>query len=234
MKYRIDKFLSDMDIGTRQEIKNLIKQKRVAINGKTVATASEKADTEADEVMVDNTIIEYAEYEYYILNKPAGVITATTDKHEKTVLDLIDCRRRDLFPVGRLDKDTEGLLIITNDGALSHNLLSPKKHVDKKYFVRVEGRLDAAVAEKFAGGLVVDEEFTALPATLELLGDNEAYITISEGKFHQIKRMMEAVGCTVIYLKRISMGRLNLPEELMPGESRPLTPEELNLLKDNY
>ena len=234
MKYRIDKFLSDMGIGTRQEIKNLIKQKRVAINGKTVATASEKADTEADEVMVDNTIIEYAEYEYYILNKPAGVITATTDKHEKTVLDLIDCPRRDLFPVGRLDKDTEGLLIITNDGALSHNLLSPKRHVDKKYFVRVEGRLDAAVAEKFAGGLVVDEEFTALPATLELLGDNEAYITISEGKFHQIKRMMEAVGCTVIYLKRISMGRLNLPEELMPGESRPLTPEELNLLKDNY
>ena len=128
---------------------------------------------------------------------------------------------------------SEGVPFIKT-GGLADVVGSLPKYVDKKYFVRVEGRLDAAVAEKFAGGLVVDEEFTALPAILELLGDNEAYITISEGKFHQIKRMMEAVGCTVIYLKRISMGRLNLPEELMPGESRPLTPEELNLLKDNY
>lgn len=231
MIIRIDKYLADMGVGTRSEIKTYIKKGRVAINDVIIKDSAIKIDTGKDSVAFDGKVIEYLEYEYYIINKPAGVISATEDRNQKTVLDLIDHKRDDLFPVGRLDKDTEGLLLITNDGMLAHNLLSPRKHVDKKYFLRVDGILKKEFVEEFRLGLQVDEEFKALPARLDILSENEAYITIKEGKFHQIKRMMEAVGCTVIYLKRLSMGSLNLPEELNPGEYRKLTDIELSLLR---
>ncbi|MCM1308578.1 MAG: rRNA pseudouridine synthase [Butyrivibrio sp.] len=234
MKLRIDKFLADMGRGSRSEIKEYIRKGLVSVNGAAVKSPSEKADTEHDEVMLDGIKIEYAVFEYYILNKPAGVITATEDSREKTVLDLIDSRRSGLFPVGRLDRDTEGLLLITNDGQLAHELLSPRRHVDKTYFVRADGRLTAEHAGLIADGLRVDGEFTALPAKLEITKSgevSEAFLTVHEGKFHQVKRMMEACGCKVTYLKRTAMGGLKLPKELAAGEYRALTPEELFDLK---
>ena len=171
-----------------------------------------------------------------MLNQPSGVLTATMDKNAKTVLDLMDVKRKDLFPVGRLDKDTEGLLLITNDGELAHNLLAPKKHVDKTYYARAAGRIKEEAIKLFADGLHVDDEFTALPAKLELKGYNDkdnytdVIITIHEGKFHQIKRMFEAVGSEVLYLKRLRMGSLVLDETLKPGEYRTLTQKEIDEL----
>lgn len=235
MKLRIDKFLADMGQGSRSEIKEYIRKGLVSVNGITVKSPSEKADTELDEVSLGGEKVGYVLFEYYILNKPAGVVSATEDSREKTVLDLIEARRNDLFPVGRLDKDTEGLLLITNDGQLAHELLSPRRRADKTYFVQTDGRLTAEHAELIAEGLRVDEEFTALPGELQIIksGDtSEAFITIHEGKFHQVKRMMEACGCAVTYLKRISMGALKLPKELKAGEYRALTPQELSDLKN--
>lgn len=236
MKLRIDKYLSDMGIGTRNEIKNYIKKKFVTINGNIVKASSEKADTTEDIVCFNGKEILYVDFEYYILNKPAGVISATEDKNTKTVIELITDRKRDdLFPVGRLDKDTEGLLIITNDGELAHNLLSPKKHVDKTYYVETDGLLKPEFVDAFKEGLEISEDFTTLPSKLEIIeADNtgsKAYLTIREGKFHQVKRMMEAVGNTVTYLKRLSMGSLSLPSELKVGEYRALTEKEIEELK---
>ena len=238
MKLRIDKYLSDMGIGTRTEIKNYIKKKSVSINGVIVKSPSDKADTETDTVCFNGNEVPYITYEYYILNKPAGVISATEDRNDKTVIDLITDRKRDdLFPVGRLDKDTEGLLLITNDGALAHNLLSPKKHVDKKYYVETDGFLSVDFIEVFEKGIELSEDFITLPSKLEIIeasdSGSKAYLTIKEGKFHQVKRMMEAVGNTVTYLKRISMGKLVLPPDLEIGQYRPLTEKELNDVKGN-
>lgn len=238
MKLRIDKYLSDMGEGTRTEIKTYIKKKLVTINDVIVKSPSEKADTEADVVCLNSVQIPYVTYEYYLLNKPAGVISATEDRHTATVLDLIkDKKRDDLFPVGRLDKDTEGLLLITNDGALAHKLLSPKKHVDKKYYVETDGLLLDEHIELFKQGVELEEDFVTLPAKLEILHSNKegskAYLTIREGKFHQVKRMMEAVDNTVTYLKRLSMGSLILPEDMKAGEYRALTDIEINSLKED-
>ena len=176
-----------------------------------------------------------------MLNKPKGVLSATMDKKQPTVVDLIkDKSRKDLFPVGRLDKDTEGLLLITNDGELAHNLLSPKKHVDKVYFAVVAGVVDETIVKEFEKGVVINDEFTALPAKLEVLNTNnqeydvtasEVLVTIQEGKFHQVKKMFLAVGSEVLYLKRLSMGSLKLDENLKVGEYRHLTNEELQALK---
>lgn len=235
MKLRIDKFLADMGKGSRNEIKEFIRKGLVSVNGVKVKSSGEKADIELDIVELDGTKIEYAMFEYYILNKPLGVISATDDAREKTVLDLIESRRDGLFPVGRLDKDTEGLLLITNDGQLAHRLLSPRSHVDKTYFVRVDGKLTSEHAKLIADGLRVDEDFTALPGKLDIVESgsvSEGYLTIHEGKFHQVKKMMEACGCAVTYLKRIRMGSLTLPEELAPGEYRELTPQELSDLRN--
>jgi 16S rRNA pseudouridine516 synthase len=178
--------------------------------------------------------VAYEEFVYYMLNKPAGVISASEDDREPTVVDLIDeQKRKDLFPVGRLDRDTEGLLIITNDGALSHRLLSPKHHVDKVYYVRVSGILDESDAELFAEGLVLSDGLECLPADLRILSvsedeyTSEAEITIREGKFHQVKRMFSSIGADVIYLKRLSMGPVSLDPGLAPGEYRRLTDDEL-------
>lgn len=237
MKLRIDKYLADMGIGTRTEIKNYIKKGMVSINGQMIKSSSEKVDTQIDKVQYNGQEILYLEYEYFILNKPAGVISASEDKKTITVIDLIEEKQRDdLFPVGRLDKDTEGLLLITNDGMLAHNLLSPKKHVDKTYYVETDGELNNEHIRMFKEGLHVEEDFVALPATLEIIEaeaeGSKAYLTIREGKFHQVKKMMLAVNNTVTYLKRISMGPLKLPSDLECGSYRRLTMDEIIMLKD--
>lgn len=232
---RLDKYLADMQVGTRSQVKEYIRKKRICVNGVPVTAAEYKLNTDNDIVTFDNVSVSYVENEYYMLNKPAGVLSATTDKNAPTVLDLIDCARKDLFPVGRLDKDTEGLLMITNDGELSHKLLSPKKHVDKVYYAKVAGRITHSDAAAFADGLIVDSDFKALPSKLEIINADkdfsEVYVTIQEGKFHQIKRMFTAIGSEVLYLKRLSMGSLKLDPSLKPGEYRKLTAAELESLK---
>lgn len=232
---RLDKFLVEMKKGSRSEVKKLIKSGRVTVDGQTVREPEQKFDPERAQISLDGQTVSYASFEYFMLNKPQGVVSATEDRRFQTVVDLIDtARRKDLFPAGRLDIDTEGLLLITNDGQLAHQLLSPKKHVDKVYFARVEGILPSDVKEQFAKGLTLDGEVKTLPAQLELLKEgpvSEVRLTIHEGKFHQVKRMFEAVGCRVIYLKRLSMGSLVLDETLAPGEYRRLTDDELRALK---
>lgn len=230
---RLDKYLADMGAGTRSEVKSYVRKGRVKINGQVVKAPETKISAE-DTVTLDEQIISYVKTEYFMLNKPSGVVSATRDKFTSTVVDLIEeGKRKDLFPVGRLDKDTEGLLLITNDGELAHRLLSPKKHVEKQYFARVTGRVGEEDMEKFRSGIAL-EDFTALPAELKLISSDEetseVLVTIYEGKFHQIKRMFEAVGKTVLYLKRLRMGKLVLDEALKPGEYRELTQEELKLL----
>jgi len=224
---RLDKYLAEMGAGTRKEIGKAVRAGRVTVNGQTVKNAAMQVTAE-DEVSMDGVPVEYEEYVYYMLNKPAGVISATEDARERTVLDLISERqRKGLFPVGRLDRDTEGLLLITNDGGLAHRLLSPRHHVDKVYYARLDGPVGEAEKALFAQGLKVDETLTALPAELEILEPaTEVRVTIREGKFHQVKRMFEAVGREVLYLKRLSMGPLALDESLPKGDYRRLTAEE--------
>ena len=231
---RLDKYLADMSIGTRTEVKKLIRQGKVAVDGLIVKNPDIKVDTGTQNVTYNGIAVTYETYEYYMLNKPAGVISATSDKTEKTVLDLIDSKKRkDLFPVGRLDKDTEGLLLITNDGELAHRLLSPKKHVDKLYYARVEGVVGMEDIDAFAKGLDIGEGEYTKPAKLIVLKSDvisEIELSIQEGKFHQVKRMFEAVGKKVIYLKRLEMGTLKLDEGLALGEYRPLTQKEIEEL----
>ena len=231
---RLDKYLADMGIGTRTEVKKLIRQGRVKVGDVVVKAPEQKIDTATQKVFCEGQEVGYEEYEYYMLNKPTGYVSATTDAKDKTVLDLItDKKRKDLFPVGRLDKDTEGLLLITNDGDLAHRLLAPKKHVDKLYYARVEGIVTEEDAKAFAEGVSIGEDEITRPAVLEILKSDEIseiHLTIQEGKFHQVKRMFEAVGKKVIYLKRLSMGTLRLDENLKLGEYRALTEEELKHL----
>ena len=233
---RLDKFLAQMNIGTRSEVKNYIRKGKITVNGDVCKNADSKIDENTDIVCYDNNEVSYEKYVYYMLNKPAGVITATTDKKEKTVMDLINTPRKDMFPVGRLDKDTEGLLLITNDGQLAHDLLSPKKHVEKIYLAHIIGNLPIDAVAQFEAGLKVDDEFTAMPAKLEILDDKltegvATLVTIKEGKFHQVKRMFKAVGCEVIYLKRLQMGSLVLDANLKPGEYKILSAKMVEQLK---
>lgn len=231
---RLDKYLADMSIGTRQEVKKYIRQGRVKINEDIIKKPEYKIREDEDKVAFDGAPVAYETFEYYMLNKPAGVISATEDKRDKTVLDLIkEKKRKDLFPVGRLDKDTEGLLLITNDGALAHRLLSPKKHVDKCYYAEISGGVtedDVRVfKERINIGTQEEPEWT-MPAELKILEKgtvSRIRLTIREGKFHQVKRMFLAVGKEVVYLKRERMGALVLDEELAPGEYRKLTDSEL-------
>lgn len=235
---RLDKYLADMGIGTRSEIKVWIRQGRVSLKGEICRKPETKVEISSDEVLFDNQAVVYACFEYYMLHKPAGVVSVTTDKLSTTVLDLItDKKRKDLFPVGRLDKDTEGLLLITNDGELSHNLLSPKKHVDKVYYAKVRGKVTEEDKQLFQTGVDIGDPELTLPAELTVIksGDiSEIELILREGRFHQVKRMFEAVGKEVIYLKRISMGSLTLDPTLKPGEYRSLTPEEIQQLKETY
>ena len=232
-KLRLDKYLADMGVGTRSEVKIAIKRGYIKVNGEVVKAPEVKVD-DHDEVLYHDQKISYVTYEYYMLNKPAGVVSATEDRDCKTVVELIEsASRKDLFPVGRLDKDTEGLLLITNDGELAHRLLSPKKKVGKVYYAKVEGRVTEEDVVAFKNGLKVDEEFTAMPAELTILKSDEISeieLMIMEGKFHQVKRMFEAVGKKVVYLKRLSMGGLVLDANLAIGAYRPLTEEEIKKL----
>lgn len=227
---RIDKLLASTGRWSRQEAKALIKAGRVLVDGIPAGRGEQKADPSVSRILVDGADLGWQAHTYVMLNKPAGVLTATEDARQRTVLDLLpeDLRRRGLFPVGRLDKDTEGLLLLTDDGELAHRLLSPKKHVDKVYYARLDQPLAPADCAAFEEGVVLADGARCRPALLQLLGDGrEALITLREGKFHQVKRMTASRGAAVVYLKRLSMGPLALDEALTPGSFRYLTAEEV-------
>lgn len=234
-RFRLDKFLRDQGIATRSEIKEYIRKGLVRVNDDTVKDPGTHIDSDSDKVYVNGELINYKKFVYYMLNKPRGVITATEDNKENTVLDLFpeDIRRRNVFPAGRLDKDTEGLLIITNDGIFAHNLMSPKKHVKKLYEAVLDCFPGDRAIDVFAVGVVLDDGYKSLPAKLEFLqkqGKVIARVEIFEGKFHQVKRMFKAVGANVLFLKRLRIGGLWLDEALKPGEYRELSQQELDLL----
>lgn len=232
---RLDKYLADMQLGSRKEVKQFIKKGLVTVNGKVCKSDKTQVNEHEDTVLFDGEEVIYQSEFYYILHKPQGVISATVDNYDETVVDLLadEDYREDLFPVGRLDKDTEGLLILTNDGALSHRLLSPKKHVEKAYYAKVSGQMTPEDVVAFKQGLTLDQKEVCLPAELTILAydedsdESEIELVLHEGKFHQVKRMVQAVGKEVTYLKRIRMGNLMLPEDLALGEYRPLTEVEL-------
>ncbi len=239
---RLDKYLADMDRGSRSQIREAAKKGRIQVNGQIIKQTDIKIDPDTDMVLFDGTAVAYRVFEYYMLNKPQGVVSATEDKLHQTVTDLLgDGCRRDLFPVGRLDIDTEGLLLLTNDGDLAHQLLAPKKHVDKQYYAKIEGKLPEDAPEQMAAGMTLRDGTQVKPGRLKILPRtmknaegqpvSEILLTIQEGKFHQVKRMFEALDCNVVFLKRLSMGSLKLDETLKPGEYRPLSEAELMELK---
>ncbi len=235
-KIRIDKLLSNMGYGSRSEIKKFAKQALISLNGKVEKDCSRIIDPLIDQLCFDGDAVLYKKYIYLLMNKPAGVISATFDNLHKTVIDLLPEKYRsyDVFPVGRLDKDTEGFLILTNDGSLAHNLLSPKKHVDKEYYAEVEGELTSNDVHQFQRGILLNDGYKTLPADLTILQADPirslCRITVREGKFHQVKRMFLSIGKPVLYLKRIRMGQLMLDPSLELGETRELSEEELLLL----
>ena len=241
---RLDKFLCDNNIGTRSQVKEYIKKGQVTVNDQIIKKPETKVNEETDTVVCQGQPIHYRKYVYYMLNKPEGVVSATNDNTAPTVVSLLTVpEQKDLFPVGRLDKDTTGLLLLTNDGALAHRLLSPKKHVDKVYLAHVKGRLPENAVKRMEDGIDMEDGWKTLPAVLKIIESvstpseegipvTKVTLTIQEGKFHQVKRMFEALGCQVIYLKRLSMGPLKLDDKLLPGEYRRLTEEEIECLKN--
>ena len=237
---RLDKFLVACAVGSRTEVKNFLKSGRVTVNGKKEKSAKLQIDEETDEICFDGQKLDYEEFVYYMMNKPKGVISATEDPNHKTVLDLLDdyARAKEVFPVGRLDIDTHGLLLLTNDGKLAHALLSPKRHVDKIYLARINGVMTDVDVETFAQGVPL-KDFTCQPAKLELVSvDTEkdqslVRVSIAEGKFHQVKRMVGYCGKEVVDLQRLTMGTLTLDEDLKRGEWRRLTKEELEGLLES-
>ena len=234
---RLDKFLVEMGLGSRTEVKRLLKKKQVLVNGKIETSAKIQIDENQDEISVNKRVLDYEKFVYYLLNKPKGVISATEDANHQIVLDLLDesARQKEVFPVGRLDIDTHGLLLLTNNGALAHAMLSPKKHVAKVYRAKVDGIITEKDVEHFEAGIEL-KDFTCQPAKLTILEVNEEQqtslveIIISEGKFHQVKRMVQACGKKVTDLERLSMGPLMLDERLELGTFRRLTKEELERL----
>lgn len=231
---RLDKFLCEMNIGTRSQVKDYIKHGDVTVNSCIVKTPDMKIDEHNDKISFRGRELTFEKHAYYMLNKPAGVVSATKDNTADTVLSLIDDNtRKDLFPVGRLDKDTEGLLIITNDGELAHRLLSPRKHVDKTYLVKTATPVSQDDAERLEAGIDIGDDKPTAPAKVEILSGDHILLTIHEGRFHQVKRMLHAVGNEVIFLKRISFGKLALDENLKPGDSRRLTDREVELLHES-
>lgn len=231
---RLDRFLSEMGVGSRADVKKQIRWGKVTVDGRCIRQPEFKMDEQSAVVTYKGMPVAYQKFSYYMLNKPAGVVSATADKKDKTVLDLIEGnKRKDLFPVGRLDKDTEGLLLLTNDGELAHRLLSPKKHVDKVYYAKVAGIVTDEDVKIFAEGMEIGDGEVAKPSTLKILQsgeESEILLTIQEGKFHQVKRMFHAVDKEVVYLKRLSMGTLTLDESLQPGQYRVLTDKEIDEL----
>lgn len=237
-KNRLDKFLCDSLNMTRKEAKESVKKGKVVINGETVKKPEYKVDIEQDQVEFDHELVRFEQFHYLMLHKPQGVVSATKDHHDQTVLDLIhENYKTKLFPVGRLDKDTEGLLLLTDDGMLAHELLSPRKHVDKVYFAKVSGQFGEKEIARFKEGLDIGNGEKSKESKLQILKSDvqgsEVLITITEGKFHQVKRMVKAVGSEVLYLKRLSMGSLKLDEELKIGTYRRLTETELQELKEH-
>ncbi len=229
--------LANLGYGSRKEVKQLLKSGAVKVDDVVVKDAKQQVDEKNQTVTLNGEIIEYKEFIYLMMNKPQGVLSATEDNSSETVIDLLELEDQvyDPFPVGRLDKDTEGLLLITNDGQLAHRLLSPKKHVPKTYFAVIEGEVAEADVDAFANGVTLDDGYETKPGELTILKSglrSDIELTITEGKFHQVKRMFEAVGKRVVYLKRVSMGPLPLDETLELGEYRELSDEEVELLRE--
>lgn len=236
-KLRIDKILSNIGYGSRAEIKKYCKQGMISVNGKNINNPGIQVEPENDKILFNGEEVNYREFVYIMLNKPDGYISATFDKHDPIVLDLIDSSYYvfEPFPVGRLDKDTEGLLVLTNDGQLAHRVLSPKKHVPKTYYAKIEGIVTKEDVVAFSKGVTLDDGYETMPSQLKILKSDEISeieLTIHEGKFHQVKRMFESVGKKVVYLKRLSMGKLELDKNLELGEYRELTEDEIKLLEE--
>ena len=234
---RIDKFLCDCGIGTRKEVKLLLKGGSVSVNGKCVKDASVHIDEQSDTVSVSGKVLNYQKFIYLMLNKPAGVVSATFDKHLPTVIDLVDdaYKHYDVFPVGRLDIDTTGLLILTNDGQLAHRMISPKHHVPKTYAAHIDGMVTQEDILAFKNGITLDDGYVCMPGELHIINsdkESDIELTIYEGKFHQVKRMFEAVGKKVMTLKRLSMGQITLDADLPEGKMRPLDEKEIQLLQE--
>ena len=236
-KMRVDKLLSNVGVASRAELKKYCKQGLISVNGKVINNPGVQVDSESDDIRFNGEKIVYREFVYIMLNKPDGYISATFDKYDPIVLDLIDQSYLvfEPFPVGRLDKDTEGLLVITNDGQLAHRVLSPKKHVPKTYYAKIQGKVTEEDILAFEKGVILDDGYETMPSQLKILKSDvmsEIELTIHEGKFHQVKRMFESVGKKVVYLKRLSMGKLILDENLSLGEYRELTDEEVKLIEE--
>ena len=236
-KMRVDKLLSNVGVASRAELKKYRKQGLISVNGKVINNPGVQVDSESDDIRFNGEKIVYREFVYIMLNKPDGYISATFDKYDPIVLDLIDQSYLvfEPFPVGRLDKDTEGLLVLTNDGQLAHRVLSPKKHVPKTYYAKIQGKVTEEDILAFEKGVILDDGYETMPSQLKILKSDdmsEIELTIHEGKFHQVKRMFESVGKKVVYLKRLSMGKLKLDESLGLGEYRELTEEEVKLIEE--
>ncbi|MCY9694707.1 pseudouridine synthase [Paenibacillus alginolyticus] len=239
---RLDKILAHVGIGTRSELKRLAKEGAIFVNGVKVKDSGMQVNPDTDIITVNGEPVLYREFVYLMMNKPQGVVSATEDNRDRTVVDLLDKAYApfEVFPVGRLDKDTEGFLLLTNDGKLAHNLLSPRKHVPKTYFAKVEWEVNESDREAFSQGVTLDDGYETLPGILKILKTgkesenelSEIELTIMEGKFHQVKRMFQAVGKKVVYLKRISMGPLELDPSLALGQVRELSKDELFALQN--
>ena len=229
---RLDKLLANMGLGSRKDVKALIKQGEIQVNGTVCTDGAWKVDVETDKVTAAGRVLRLRTTFTFMMNKPAGYLSASRDERAATVIDLLseEHRRLGLFPAGRLDRDSEGLLLLTNDGALAHALTAPRRHVDKRYYIRYDGILYEHAEYTFTEGVLIDGEERCLPARLERVAPGEAIVTVHEGRYHQVKRMIAAVGGTVTYLKRLSIGPVNLDKRLSPGAYRELTDEELQQL----
>ena len=229
-KIRIDKILANLGYGTRSSIKKEMKKGVVTVNDEVIKDSATLIDPKKDELYYKDLLIEYQEYIYLVMNKPAGIISATEDYNQETVVDILipEDQARDPFPVGRLDIDTEGLLLLTNDGKFAHKISSPKSEIPKTYFVKTKEKIEEKLIKKFKKGIyLINEDITTKPAELEILSDHTAHLTIYEGKFHQVKRMFEYTGNEVLFLKRIKIGAFSLPEDLEPGEYKEMDLEDL-------
>lgn len=233
---RLDKILSNSGYGSRKEIKDLVRKKHVSVNGEIVKDSGIKVQVGIDIINIKDQPINYRKYIYLLMNKPSGVVSATFDNYDKTVIDLLsdEFKTFEPFPVGRLDKDTVGLLLLTNDGDLNHKLISPKNHVDKVYYAKINKAISYNDIEAFKNGITLDDGYTCMPAVLEIINNNiedsNVYVTIQEGKFHQVKRMFKSLGKEVIYLKRIRFGKISLDEKIKEGYYRELTEKEITLI----
>lgn len=232
MKERLDKFISSQTALSRKDAAKAIRDKRVSVNGEICRAADMKVDTDADSVSLDGQALTYRKYVYYMMHKPGGVVSATEDKTEKTVIDILpdELKRDGLFPAGRLDKDTTGLLILTDDGDYAHRMLSPKKHVNKTYIAALDREPDGSVSEAFEKGILLADGTQCQPGQAVCLGNTRVEVTIREGRYHQVKRMFAALGYKVIALERIRIGGLPLDPTLKKGETRPLSEEEAMLV----